>query len=146
MKCVEDGQIPPQHMVVIDGLQKEDNMMQGLKANRGKWAEGLTVKDLTVEKAKVAFHAGCRYCFDEELWPTVRGGLSLLVNAGVDIGILGSAEVCCGGRAYEEATISIHTSSELPKSLQRNHAYVLQRPRAISCKDSNLQCPRSEGA
>jgi Fe-S oxidoreductase len=100
-KCVEDGQLMPAHMVVIDGLKKEDNMMLGLKANRGKWADGLDVKDLTEETAEVVFHAGCRYSFDEELWPVVRGGLTLLKEAGVDVGIMGGDETCCGGRAYE---------------------------------------------
>lgn len=101
IKCVQDGQAPPEHMLTIEGLKKEDNMLQGKKADRGKWADGIAVKNLTKEKAKVAFHAGCRYSFDEELWPTVRGGLSLLLNAGVDVGIMAKDEVCCGGRAYE---------------------------------------------
>jgi Fe-S oxidoreductase len=101
IKCVQDGQGDPVHALVIEGLKKEDNMLDGLKADRGRWAEGLAVKDLTREKAEVAFHAGCRYSFDEELHPKVRGGLNLLLKAGVDVGILGQNEVCCGGRAYE---------------------------------------------
>ncbi|MGD0228830.1 MAG: (Fe-S)-binding protein [Syntrophorhabdales bacterium] len=99
MKFVEDGQILPEHMLVIDGLKKEDNMMQGKKADRGKWADGIAVKNLSKETAKVAFRAGCRYSFDEELWPVVRGGLKLIMDAGVDVGIWGTDEVCCGGRA-----------------------------------------------
>jgi len=101
IKCVEEGQGDPVHALTVEGLKKEDNMLQCLKADRGRWAEGLAVKDLTKEKAEVAFHAGCRYCFDEELRPTVRGGLNLLLSAGVDIGIMGQSEVCCGGRVYE---------------------------------------------
>jgi Fe-S oxidoreductase len=100
-KAVEDGQLVPAHMTIIDGLKKEDNMMQGKKADRGRWAEGLDVKNVTQEKAEVYFHAGCRYCFDEELWPAVRGAVTLLKKAGVDVGIAGKDENCCGGRAYE---------------------------------------------
>jgi Fe-S oxidoreductase len=100
-KCVEDGQLLPAHMVVIDGLKKEDNMMQMLKADRAKWAEGLDIKNFTKEKAKVVYHAGCRYSFDEELWPAVRGSIALLKKAGVDVGIAEKEEACCGGRAYE---------------------------------------------
>ena len=59
IKCVEDGQLLPAHMLIIEGLRKEDNMMQSPKAERGKWAEGLDVKDLTSESAKVIYHAGC---------------------------------------------------------------------------------------
>ena len=54
VKAVEDGQLHPVHMMVIDGLRKEDNMMQGKKADRGKWAEGLDVKNITVHYHKVA--------------------------------------------------------------------------------------------
>lgn len=101
IKCVQDGQGDPVHELAVEGLKKEDNMLQCLKADRGRWAEGLAVKDLTKEKAEVAFHPGCRYSFDEELRPTVRGGIGLLLDAGVDVGIMGQSEVCCGGRAYE---------------------------------------------
>ena len=101
IKCVEEGQLHPAHMMVIEGLKKEDNMMQCLKSDRGRWAEGLGVKNLTRETAEVAFHAGCRYCFDEELRPVARAGLALLEKAGIDVGIMGTDEACCGGRAYE---------------------------------------------
>ena len=100
-KCVEDGQLIPEHMMHIDGLRKEDNMTLGKKADRGKWAEGLDVKDLTQAKAEVLYHAGCQSCYDEAYWPTARRALTLLRDAGVDIGIMGNDETCCGGRAYE---------------------------------------------
>jgi Fe-S oxidoreductase len=88
-------------MMVIEGLRKEDNMMQSLKADRGNWAEGLEVKNLSRDKAEVIYHAGCRYSFDKELWPVVRGGIDILRKAKVDVGIMGADETCCGGRAYE---------------------------------------------
>src|SRR4030043_1204617 len=110
IKCVEEGQLIPVHMLIIEGLRKEDNMMQSKKADRGKWAEGLKVKNLTEQSAGVVYHAGCRYSFDEGLWPIVRGGLELLIKAGIDVGIMGADESCCGGRAYE-----LGYAGELPK-------------------------------
>lgn len=101
IECVENGKTLPKHTAVIKGLKKENNMMQAAAFKRGQWAEGLQVKDLDREKAKVAYHAGCRYSYDQSLWPIVRGGLELLLDAGVDVGILGSNEKCCGGRAYQ---------------------------------------------
>ena len=101
IKCIEEGQLIPAHMMVIDGLRQEDNMMLASKADRGHWSEGLDVKNLTDESAEVVFHAGCRYSFDEELWPVARDGITLLRDAGVDVGIMGVDEACCGGRAYE---------------------------------------------
>jgi Fe-S oxidoreductase len=100
-KLVEEGELLPAHMLVIDHMKKEDNMMLAKKADRGNWAEGLGGKDLSKGNAEVLFHAGCRYSFDEELWPTLRGAYKVLQNSGVDVGIMGADETCCGGRAYK---------------------------------------------
>ncbi len=97
-KLIDDGQFPFQDIPLIDNLRKEDNTMMMPKADRGKWAEGLDVKDLTQEKGEVVFHAGCRFSYDEELWRIPRTAVTLLRDAGVDVGILGRDENCCGGR------------------------------------------------
>jgi len=99
-KLVEDGQLLPEHMLYIDHLRKEDNMLLKPRAERGKWAEGLDIKHITSQPAEVLFHAGCRFSFDEELWPKARAAITLLRDAGVDIGILGADESCCTGRVY----------------------------------------------
>ena len=38
---------------------------------------------------------------DKELQEKARTAVALLKNAGVDIGIMGQEESCCGGRAYD---------------------------------------------
>src|SRR3990172_11711142 len=50
IKAVEDGQLLPQHMPLIDSLRKDDNTMLAKKENRGKWAKGLDVKNIPEEK------------------------------------------------------------------------------------------------
>jgi Fe-S oxidoreductase len=45
--------------------------------------------------------AGCRTAYDPELWPVARANVRLLQKAGLDVGIAGAAESCCGGRAYQ---------------------------------------------
>ena len=77
-KLVEDGQLLPQHMLYIDNLRKEDNMVLKPKAERGKWAEGLNVKRTATEKSKVIFHAGCRFSYDESLWRIPRAAVTIL--------------------------------------------------------------------
>ncbi len=99
-KLVEDGQILPEHMLYIDHLRKEDNMMLKPKSERGDWANGLDVKQIINEPAEVLFHAGCRLSYDEELQKVARTAVTLLKNAGVDIGIMGKDESCCGAKAY----------------------------------------------
>lgn len=101
VKCVEDGQVLPEHTAMIDGLRKEDNPFGEPKAKRGDWAKGIEVKDINKEKADVIFHAGCRFSYDEDLRKIVRGGLTLLKEAGIDVGIAGREEACCGLRAFD---------------------------------------------
>ena len=73
-------------MAVIDNLRKEHNMMLKPHAERGKWAEGLDVKRLAADKAEVLFYAGCRFSYDQELQKVARTAVTLLKNAGVDVG------------------------------------------------------------
>lgn len=99
--CVESGQLLIEHMALVDSLKREDNVLGEPKAKRGDWAEGLGVKDINTERADIIFHAGCRSSYDEGLGQTVRGAVRLLIEAGLDVGIAGKEESCCGARAYE---------------------------------------------
>lgn len=97
--CVSEGELIPEHMVMIDSLKKEDNTLGEPKADRNNWAQGLPVKSIETEPAEVLFHAGCRYAYDEELHPVLRHVVELLVSAGVDVGI--ASESCCGARSFD---------------------------------------------
>jgi Fe-S oxidoreductase len=46
------------------------------------------------------YYAGCRTCYDKDLWKVAQASVKLLQKAGVDFGIAGDNELCCGGRAY----------------------------------------------
>ena len=100
-KLVEEGQILPQHRAVIANLRKEGNMLMKLRADRGKWADGLNVTEISKKPAEVVFHAGCRCNYDDEMKKLARDSVTLLANAGVKLGIMGKDENCCGCRAYE---------------------------------------------
>jgi Fe-S oxidoreductase len=100
-RLVEDEQGLPEHEAIVASLDKEHNTMQQPKAERGAWADDLEVPRLSSsEKAAVLFHAGCRFSYDEGLQETARTAVTLLRDAGVDVGILGEREMCCGGRVY----------------------------------------------
>jgi Fe-S oxidoreductase len=100
-KCVEEGELMLEHMVVMDALKRENNMLGEPKAERGAWAEGLGLKDVNAEKVDVMFHAGCRFSYDRDLWGAVRSAIILMQSAGLDVGTAGAEESCCGGRAFE---------------------------------------------
>ena len=96
------GYVLPEHSMMLESLRKEDNIMMQPKADRGKWAEGLDVKDLSRgERADVAYHAGCLYSYDPELSPIARDTVMLLRDAGADVGIRSSQESCCGSIAFQ---------------------------------------------
>ena len=99
-KLVEDGQGLEAHRAAIAALHTEPRSSDRSKAGRGDWANGLDVRRLPSEKTEVLFHAGCRSSFDRNVQPTARAAVQLLKEAGVEIGILGDREACCGGRVY----------------------------------------------
>ena len=98
---VKNGQIVPEHQRCIESLIKDDNMKLGAKADRGAWADGLTVKRIYSEPAEVLFHAGCNFSYDTELPDVARAAVQVLQDAGVDVGIMGNEEMCCGALAYQ---------------------------------------------
>ncbi len=98
---VEKGKVLPEHTRLIEHIRKEGNMMLEPAARRGDWAKGLDVKIVTREPAGVLFHAGCRASYDKDLQETARSAVAILKKAGVDIGIMGADETCCGGRVYD---------------------------------------------
>jgi Fe-S oxidoreductase len=97
---VENGQGLAEHQVIIDSLNREQNTMRQPQAGRGEWVDGLDVPRLPSDKAEVLFHAGCRFSYDKDLQATARATVMLLKNAGVNVGIMGEREMCCGGRVY----------------------------------------------
>ena len=101
IKCVEEGHTIPAVDGIISSLRNQGTMIPGSKEKRGDWANGLDVKDINKEKAKVVFHAGCRVCHNKDIWKVATDAVKLLKVAGVDIGIAGKSETCCGGRAYQ---------------------------------------------
>ncbi len=98
---VEDGHELPQLQPILQSLRQDFNMLGEPRSKRGDWAAELKVKDLSKENAEVAFHAGCRYAFDGEQGHVARAAVRILQSAGVDLGIMGVNENCCGGRAYD---------------------------------------------
>ncbi|MBN2076795.1 MAG: (Fe-S)-binding protein [Dehalococcoidales bacterium] len=100
IKTIEDGHTNPALDKVIAGLKKTGAMVP-VKGKRGDWAKGLTIKDATKEKVEVLLHVGCLVSYDTEMQKLAKSTVKILQKAGVDFGIAGDAETCCGGRAYQ---------------------------------------------
>jgi len=100
MKCVEDGMTHPALDKVIAGLRKNGSMVP-VKGRRGDWASGLNLKNALKEKVDVLYHVGCLTSYDKSMQKVAKATAKILQTAGVNFGIAGDAEICCGGRAYQ---------------------------------------------
>ena len=101
IKAVEEGHTNPALEKAINSLRRQGTMVPGAKARRGDWAEGLEVKDFTKQKTEVAYHVGCLTSYDQGMWKLAKATVNLLRKGGIDFGIGGVNESCCGGRAYQ---------------------------------------------
>jgi len=101
IRAVEEGHTSKTLDKTINRLRKQGNMVPGHGVKRGDWASGLDIKDATREKVKVLYHAGCLSSYDKESQKLARATVKILKKAGVDFGIAGDNETCCGGRAYQ---------------------------------------------
>lgn len=100
IKCVEDGQTHPELDKVIQTLKKTGSMIPP-KGKRGDWASGMNIKNATRETVEVLYHVGCLTSYDRNMHKLARATAKILQKAGVDFGIAGDSETCCGGRAYQ---------------------------------------------
>jgi Fe-S oxidoreductase len=80
---------------VSSSLTGEGNPLNEERAKRANWAEGLSVKTFT-EGMEILYFPCCYLSYDARLKKVAKATASILNKAGVDFGILGSAEVCCG--------------------------------------------------
>ncbi len=124
---VENGHTLPALDRVMQGLRKQSTLVPGARAERGKWAEGLKTKDAAQEKVKALYHAGCRISYDSKMWNTARSTVLLLQKAGIDVGIAGIDEPCCGGRTYHMGYKEdfLRQAQQYQNLLERSGAEVL---------------------
>ncbi|HUI70481.1 MAG TPA: (Fe-S)-binding protein [Spirochaetia bacterium] len=100
--AVENGKTRPGQKEIIQSLAKEKTMIPGKsRASRTAWADGLGLVDLTKGKADVMFFAGCKTSYDEKLRNVARSSVRILERAGVKVGFLAKAEMCCAVRAEQ---------------------------------------------
>ncbi len=76
-------------------LLGEGNPLSQKRQNRADWAQGLSVKTYS-EGTDVLYFPGCYLSYDPRLRRVAKATASVLKAAGVDFGILGTMESCCG--------------------------------------------------
>jgi len=76
-------------------LAAEGNPFGEPRAARADWAKDLQVKTFE-EGMEILYFPGCYLCYDPRLKKVAQATVKVLQKAGVDFGILGELENCCG--------------------------------------------------
>ncbi len=81
--------------VVSESLVRNGNPLSGEREKRADWAKDLPVKTFT-EGMEVLYFPGCYLSYVPRLKKVAAATVNILNKAGIDFGILGPKEVCCG--------------------------------------------------
>jgi len=76
-------------------LISEGNPLQYDRAKRADWAQGLAVKTYE-EGMEALYFVGCYFSYDPRMRKVATATVDILERAGVNFGILGQKENCCG--------------------------------------------------
>jgi len=80
---------------VSASLLGKGNPLSEDREKRADWAQSLSVKTFT-EDMEILYFPGCYLCYDPRLKKVAAATAKILNRAGVDFGILGTKENCCG--------------------------------------------------
>ena len=76
-------------------LISEGNPLQGERGKRAEWAKGLSIKTYE-EGMEALYFVGCYFSYDPRMKKAAQATVNILKQAGVNFGILGEKENCCG--------------------------------------------------
>lgn len=96
--ATEYGVFPPAAKpikTISASLVAEGNPLNEDRKERGTWAEGLSVPKFA-EGTEILYFPGCYPNYDPRMKKVARATATLLNKAGIDYGILGPLENCCG--------------------------------------------------
>ncbi len=79
----------------MGSLATEGNPLSEERSKRDAWAAGLDVKPFS-EEMEILYFVGCYYSYDPRMKKVAQATAKILQKAGVNFGILGSDENCCG--------------------------------------------------
>jgi Fe-S oxidoreductase len=96
--ATEYGVFPPAAKpikTISASLVAQGNPLNEDRKERGTWAEGLSVPKFA-EGTEILYFPGCYPNYDPRMKKVARATATLLNKAGIDYGILGPLENCCG--------------------------------------------------
>jgi len=100
--AVEKGLGPlSKHSPLTTSIKSYDNPWQMPRSQRDRWTkslkkEGIKIKDFNREQGEVLYFVGCTASYDPKIQDMAKATARIFHAAGVDFGILGKNEKCCG--------------------------------------------------
>lgn len=94
------GQMSKQVGDTLRNFERQGNPWGMPPEDRLKWAEGLDLRELAPgDQVDVLLYMGCAAAYDDRNKKVSQSVVRLLQKAGVDFGVLGFDEMCCGETA-----------------------------------------------
>ncbi len=94
------GEMPKSVGDTLRNLERQGNPWGMPPQDRMAWAEGLDVRELAPgDEVDVLLYMGCAAAYDDRNKKVAQSVVRLLQKAGVDFGVLGLDEACCGETA-----------------------------------------------
>ena len=115
---IEKGSSVPTLIIQsLETLYLYDNPWELSKKKRGEWPGDLNLLDLTKgERADICYFVGCTTSIDTRAQELARAFAKIMIHAGVNFGILGLKETCCGDiarRVGEDGLFEEHMEKTL---------------------------------
>jgi len=94
---MEKAKIPKTAEGALRSIEDRGHPWRGTTLSRTDWAEGLGIKTLAEDKdIELLFWVGCTEALEERSTKISQAVARLLKRAGINFGILGAEESCCG--------------------------------------------------
>ena len=95
-----ESKFPEELNLFYKGMETNSNPWGIGSSTRGEWAEGLDIKILRQDaNVDILYWVGCAGAFDDRAKKVSTAMVKILKKAGVNFGILGVEENCCGDQA-----------------------------------------------
>ncbi len=94
---LEQTRFPETAMGALRSIEQRGHPWRGTMSSRTDWTEGLSIKQLSEDSnVDYLFWVGCTAALEERNLKIVKAVTKVLQAAGVNFGILGTEETCCG--------------------------------------------------
>jgi Fe-S oxidoreductase/nitrate reductase gamma subunit len=99
-QALTTGKLPKSIADSLRNIERQGNPWGIPAQDRLNWSEGLGLRELAPgDETDVLYYVGCAAAFDDRNKKVARSFINLLNKAGINYGVLGLDETCCGETA-----------------------------------------------